>query len=361
MRPYTIGCALLMGCACVAAAHAEPLKDDMVAVVAVKSIKDPAYRPYRAMSAGLDAFDQFRQLAPGAALRFRLIRPDQVDGVENGWNGTSARLAGSETSTPLPVAPDGTFALPRSAEAYADDADVIVNRRNTAVSFFPSVRTAGLPANTRRLGDLRLECEVLLAIGQKELTATQLASVTWRFAGADWCSSGRAKISSVWPDWPLGVTLVHGGGRQTLRVSGYHYYAPIQDKSLPDDTLIEFEFWGDASAERKRRHVAQWPLLLTTSTKVAVYQRPLKTGEQSIYASTVTLTRGNWEFRLASAGAQISLGTNAGAAAVAGVAHPLLWQGRKALAFKAEHSGEYEFALDLSDIDRPVATIRRAP
>lgn len=336
-----------------------PDSEESIAEVAVNGTRNPALKPYRALSAGLDAFDQYRALAPNATLQFKLSKRAEFNQYKGSWDGVSLRLAGNGTSIPVPIGADGKFTLPRSKEAYEDDADLIVNQKKSVVRFSPDVRTPGLPANVRRLGDLRLECKVLVAIGKNELSFAQRAAISMIALG-DWCSPSFGKIWFSSPGWSMHTTIVHGGKRTPLNSYGYQFNAPLGDKSLPDDALLEFEFWSDASAERKKQFLALWPFYLKSSVNKWGPGPAFELKESARYSAVMPLKPGKWRFHVDSKDREIGLGANAGKGHVAlGLEHALEWEG-EALQLEVEQAGTYEFSLDLQNPDRPVATIRRA-
>lgn len=335
--------------------------DDSIATVVVASVRNPALKPYRIMSAGLDAFDEFRHLAPNAVLKFELDKPELAGASKTDWNRVTLRIAGDTLSLPVPIASDGTFTLPRSQQAYDEGADLVTNQKKGAVAFAPRVYTPGLPEYTRRLGDFRLECQVLMAIGKKELGLGQRMMFTTMFGTSDWCSAKRAQIASVRPEWPIRITQINGAQRREIPAQGHRFFAPIQDKSLSDDTLYEFEFWSKATPERRRQYIAQQPLSVKTSMNKWREGTALEADGNHVYKARMALQPGEWKFNFESAGREIAFGANAGMlSASPGVTHPLIWHGAQRLTFKVEQAGQYDFSLDLQDLDRPAVTISRA-
>lgn len=82
-------------------------------------------------------------------------------------DGLSLRLASDSVSIPITIDTDGRFAIPRSQAAYDADATFILNKKNGLFTYYPDIRTPGLPQNVRRLGDLRLECFVWQAVARE--------------------------------------------------------------------------------------------------------------------------------------------------------------------------------------------------
>jgi hypothetical protein len=327
--------------------------------VVVESMRNPQLKSYRAMSAGLDAFDKFRAYAPNATLRFRLSRRTDLFGEQKAWDGVTLRVAGKETSIPIPLAADGTFALPRNQAAYDEDADLVLNQKKETINFLAEVHTPGVPANARRLGDLRLQCRVLLAILKPDTNLAMRAFFNTVFLGSDWCASNRARIGVFLGDWPMSATAVYEGKRKPITSGGYGFLPPIQDKSLPDDALIEFEFWSKASAERKKEFLAQTPLFLKSSADKWRAGTPLQMRESGRYSAVMQLQPGSWLFRMESTGRALALGGDRRETPVALSSDIALKYHGGRLALKVEQAGKYEFSVNLQDPDHPVCTIKR--
>lgn len=231
-------------------------------VVRVDGLTDPDEQSYRAMVRGMDAFEQYHALAPTATLRYRLY--PRLPGVRA--QGTTLTIHGDSVDIPVPLADDLTFTLPRDAKAWDERADVVTNRKSRSFAWGPDVRTPGLPPNTRRLGDLRLECEIdraaRLLVGFKPpayLVLEATVNVCKTYPGA-WLYYGDRAV--------FNVTLVHGGRREPLFSSSLYgdalakpfqlfydfypllvdrtYTIKVSDTSWPDDTLVELEYMDDA-------------------------------------------------------------------------------------------------------------------
>ncbi len=163
---------------------------EQIAEVAVTGTKNPALKPYRIMSAGMDAFDEYHQLAPAALLKFKLKKRTETSARKSNWDQVSLRVAGNETSILIQIAPDGTFTLPRNQQAYDEDADLILNQKKSSIGFVPDVRTPGLASDVWRLGDLRLQCHVAMGIGKKELNFAMRAALERDLSGWKLVRSG---------------------------------------------------------------------------------------------------------------------------------------------------------------------------
>lgn len=206
--------------------------------VEVSSIKDPELQPYRRMVRGLDAWEEKRALAPKADLRFELWtkdgKPAQTDGLQ-------LRIAGDSVDIALPLDANGTFVLPRSQEAYDDKADLVSNRKKGEIRWRPRVRTPGVPANARRLGDLRLECEVGAAVRKEEIPLLMRAGAV---AAGSLCRLPMTGYNFRSPQRLASATLVAGERRIGLPLfgKGEGFQAPLRDRSWDDEALVMFEF-----------------------------------------------------------------------------------------------------------------------
>lgn len=208
--------------------------------VSVNGIKNPEMRSYRSVWAGLDAFDEYRALAPAAPLRFRILH---ADGSPAGSaDGLALRLAGDEGSVPVPIGADGLLTIERNRAAYDADASFILNQKDGVFSARPEIRTPGLPADVRRLGDLRLECRVMVAIAKERMSFVAKAALNTLMLGSDWC--GRKDMNLAFPAPPglADARISHGGRTLELTLHDKDFMAPVGDRSWPDDALITLTF-----------------------------------------------------------------------------------------------------------------------
>lgn len=206
--------------------------------VQVSSIRDPALRPYRRMVRGLDAWSEKRTLAPNASLRFELW---STDGRPAAPDGLQLRIAGDKVDIALPIDAEGSFELPRSQEAWDDEADLVLNRKNDQYRWRPRVRTPGVPENARRLGDLRLECEVSAAVGKEDIPLLYRAGAV---AAGGLCRLPMVGYIYRAPKRLASVSVVPGErkARLPLHGAGEGYHAPLRDKSWDDEALVVYEF-----------------------------------------------------------------------------------------------------------------------
>ena len=258
--------ALVLGCGTVFAAETpgKAAAPTVLPPVQVGAHRDPVEKSYRKIVSGMDLFEQRRGLAPNAPLRFKLLPRSRDANMQ----GITVSIVGDSVTIPVPVAPDNTFTLERSRKALAEDAVVMTNRKTRSMTWRADIRTPGLPPNTRRLGDLRLECLVGM---EADLVSNvrpffgDIANFLLRAQG--YCERGEVYYL-FFAERPLfSVTLVAGNRREVLSVDNLYaglsrdpriaddldycdcqvlldrtYYAPLADKSWPNDTLVVLEY-----------------------------------------------------------------------------------------------------------------------
>jgi hypothetical protein len=249
-------------------AGAAAAADDPGAIT-VTALRNPVDKSYRKMVSGMDLFEREHALAPKASLRFKLLPRLASTDMED----IDVRIVADSFETPVDVAPDHTFALPRNRKALAEDASVRPNRKARSMTWRTDIRTPGLPPGTRRLGDLRLECKVGM---QAELVSDIrpiIGAIAWLLQKSQGFCDDRDAPYLFFAERPLfGVTLVDGARRQTLPVGALYagatdgrmpkadlahcdcqvllersYMLPLGDRSWPDDTLVQFEYMDDAN------------------------------------------------------------------------------------------------------------------
>ena len=232
--------------------------------IAAKANRDPVEKSYRKMVRGMDLFDAERSLSPNGVLRFKLL-PRRAD---TDMKSIELEVIGSTVAFAVPVLPDDTFTLERNATALAENAQVIPNRKAQSMTWRSDIRTPGLPPNTRRLGDLRLECRVGMQAGLISNSSNLIGRITQAVLDTPAYCDRKAPLYLFFADRPLfSVALVHGGRREVLSIDKLYasasddpglksdlpycdcevlvdrtYVLPLGDKSWPDDTLVEFEY-----------------------------------------------------------------------------------------------------------------------
>jgi hypothetical protein len=234
-------------------ALAADMDKEEAAKVHINAMKDPELKNYRAIMAGLDKFDQLHALAPAIPqLRF------QFEGKRMLIDGQlpAARIAADDFSIPLTPDQDRRLTIPRSQAAYDAKAELVLNRKKSEARVEAYVRTPGLPDNQYRMGDVRLDCQVKVAIGKEEIPFWANAMINTLLLTTDWCSwfkgatpkggdrnwshKATAKLSAA--------TLRDGERSLALKVDGKNFRLPIGDTSWSNDAIVELEFAASAEA-----------------------------------------------------------------------------------------------------------------
>ena len=232
--------------------------------VTVKANRDPVEKSYRRMIRGMDLFENERSMAPNASLQFRLL-PRRRD---TDMNSIELEVIGTNTAFTVPVTPDHTFSMLRNKQAYEENAQVTPNRKRQSMTWRTEIRTPGLPANTRRLGDLRLECRVGMEAGLVSSGNTFAGRLTSALLDTPAYCDKKAPQYLFFAERPIfSVAMVFGGRKEILSIDKLYaaasddpklkddlpdcdcevlidrtYFLPLGDRSWPDDTLVEFEY-----------------------------------------------------------------------------------------------------------------------
>ena len=273
MRSLIGGALLLSSLSCLPWAAAQEAAAPKPQTVTVTSTRDPVDKSYHKMIRGMERFERQHALAPQATLRFRLLpRLPSVD-----MRGITLKVVGDRITVPVPVAAeDNSFVLPRNEQALREDAAVIANRKTTSMTWRAQVITPGLPPDTRRLGDLRLECLVGVEAGLVSNSSPLFGWISNALNSPEQVCNSPDGNFLFFTERPLfSVTLragerseilpfrmLYAGGEQTRDMLDYcdcqvfldrTYYAPIWDRSWPDDTLVSFEYMDDPAPAAEAR------------------------------------------------------------------------------------------------------------
>ncbi|TDP72534.1 hypothetical protein [Roseateles toxinivorans] len=255
-----------------AALCAQPLlaqpKEALPQVTVTGTSSEPVEKSYRKMVRGMDYFERARAaLAPDASLRFKLLPRKPGTDVDH----IILELIATTFDYRVPVAADHTFVLTRDPKALQEDAVVSPNRKRLTMTWRTEIRTPGLPPDTRRLGDLRLECLVGLESGLIS-NLSLVARLADLFTDSKSYCGRKAARYLYFAERPLfSVTLVAGARREVLPTDRLYaaasddpdfksdlpfcdcevlvdrtYFLPLGDPSWPDDTRVEFEYMDDS-------------------------------------------------------------------------------------------------------------------
>jgi hypothetical protein len=253
--------------ACTALCAQEKPRYALPRVTVKGTSSDPVEKSYRKMVQGLDYFERARAaIAPNASLRFKLLPRKPGTDMDH----IVLEVIGSTFDYEVPIAPDHTFVLERNLKALQENAVVSPNRKRLSMTWRTEIRTPGLPPGSRRLGDLRLECQVGLEADLVS-NSSPIARIADLFTdNKSYCDREDAKYL-YFAERPLfSVTLVAGARREVLPIDQLYamasddpdlkydlpycdcemlvdrtYFLPLGDHSWPDDTRVEFEYMDD--------------------------------------------------------------------------------------------------------------------
>jgi hypothetical protein len=235
--------------------------------VTVTGLSNPVEKSYRKVIRGMDYFERARTaLAPDASLRFKLLprkRDTDMDHIV-------LKVIGTTFAYEVPIAADHTFVLARDLKALQEDAVVSPNRKRLTMTWRTDIRTPGQPSDSRRLGDLRLECQVGLEAGLVSNSGPMSRIFDLFTDPVSYCDRKDAKYL-FFAERPLfSVALVAGERREVLPIDQLYamasddrnlkqdmpycdcevlvdrtYFLPLGDHSWPNETRVEFEYMVD--------------------------------------------------------------------------------------------------------------------
>lgn len=253
--------------ACTASGAQERPKQAPQQITITGTSRQAVEKSYRKMVQGMDYFERARAaIAPAASLRFKLLPRKPGTDMDR----IVLEVIGSSFDYAVPIAPDHTFVLERDVKAMEEDAVVSPNRKRLSMTWRTEIRTPGLPPHMRRLGDLRLECEVGLEAGLVS-NSSPIGRIVDLFTDSKGYCDRKETMYMYFAERALfRVTLVAGARREVLPIDRLYarasddpglkedlpycdcemlvdrtYFLPLGDHSWPDDTRVEFEYMDD--------------------------------------------------------------------------------------------------------------------
>ncbi len=223
-------------------AQSEP---DADSVIHVKGIRDPDWKPYSAMLKGVRRFEEKHDLAPTAELRFILV--PRRSGVD--MNALQVRLQGDDVTVEIPVNAEHTFSLPVEPALVQDKAELTLNRTAGSVRWLPYVRSATTTDTVRRMGDLRLACEVHWAIDKETLPFAARTAISALGGPCNFVSQ-KGTYSFFENRRILRATISLNGRTEPVPVSGYAFTPPLREQRWNNDSLIELQFAEESRPEQ---------------------------------------------------------------------------------------------------------------
>lgn len=241
----------LMLCLCAAAVQAqadtaqatEPSAQDVAASVNVKGIRDPDWKPYSAMLKGVKRFEEKHGLAPGAQLRF-ILEPRRAD-VD--MHTIALRLESDEAAMAIPLGERNIFTLPVEQGPLYEKAELSVNRKAGSVRWIPYVRSAASSDTIRRLGDLRLACEVHWAI-DKDTLPFAMRTAMGALGGPCNFVSQKGTYSFSEPRRITAATISYNGKSAPVPFSGSSFTPPLREQDWSDDSVVALTFDNEQAA-----------------------------------------------------------------------------------------------------------------
>lgn len=222
----------------------EQVAQDAAASVNVKGIRDPDWKPYSAMLKGVARYEEKHALAPGAQLRF-ILEPRRAD-VD--MQGIALRLEGEEAGLAIPLEERNVFSLPVGQGPLYDKAELTVNRKAGSVRWIPYVRSAATSDTLRRLGDLRLACEVHWAI-DKETLPFAMRTMMSAMGGPCNFVSQKGTYSFAEGRRITAATISFNGKSAPVPFSGSSFTPPLREQDWSDDSMIALAFDNDQTAQ----------------------------------------------------------------------------------------------------------------
>ena len=222
----------------------EQAGQDAAASVNVKGMRDPDWKPYSAMLKGVLRFEEKHALAPGTELKF-ILEPRRAD-VD--MHGIALRLESDEAGLAIPLGERNIFSLPVEQGPLYDKAQLTVNRKAGSVRWIPYVRSAATSDTLRRLGDLRLACEVHWAI-DKETLPFAMRTAMGALGGPCNFVSQKGTYSFTETRRITGATISYNGKSAPVPFSGTSFTPPLREQDWSDDSMIELTFDNDQAAQ----------------------------------------------------------------------------------------------------------------
>lgn len=204
--------------------------------ITVAGYRHQASFDYAMFLRGADAFVAHHGLAPAASLRFSVRDPRHAPLTD-----LKLALVDDEDRLALPLDREETFALPAGSHFKGEGSWIVANRKSGTLDVYPRVMSPEIPDDQRRLGDLRLECEVMWAM--RKDTAPLFIRVAARLT-AGICHSPNFALHKQVARKLAAAALVQGDRKESIALAkgGYAYIPPLYDRSWSDDARVVLEF-----------------------------------------------------------------------------------------------------------------------
>lgn len=215
--------------------HAQEVEEP---IPSVEILGNPDKKALSFFLKGLDTFEKKKALAPHAEARFLVVNKNKSDQTD-----VTLEYRGSDGSASVLVS-GGIFVLPQRDVATPNNKEIVSNRKAGSLRWGPSVQTPGLPPNERRIGDLRMECEMKWAMEYDDISF--ITRNIFRMAGGP-CSSSKISVSFFSLKKIRSATILFGQEKKNIVVGkdGYEYFSPIYDGDISNEAVITFEYDAD--------------------------------------------------------------------------------------------------------------------
>jgi hypothetical protein len=205
--------------------------------VLVNASKSPFSIDAKALRRAAAAFDKDRSLAPEAPLRFRATDRASTGEALRIW------IEHDDDVETVAVGADGLLSLPPTA--FAKGARLQANRSGKDLKMLPEILSPGTTLRVRRFGDLRLQCRVTLSFTLDELPLYIRAMVP---PVGMVCNSKNFGYY-VYTGFQVESAEIRGadaykavrGDKSMAITKGGDYVAPLHDRSISDDAIIELK------------------------------------------------------------------------------------------------------------------------
>lgn len=214
----------LLTLAAALAAHAAPPELPPVAVEG-ESTASREQQTVADLIAVLDVFERERATyAPAAALHIRVLsRRDLAEQPE-------LELRHGSVREPIVLDALGRFTVPAAWRQLPPDAVVRSKLLSGHLAWMVDVRTPGLPAHTRRVGDLRLACRADLYGGALARGIKPPAFYVMR-AATNVCQSSQV-VFGFFADEPVFAATLNDGGKRTDLVYRWMHGSEMGQRSV---------------------------------------------------------------------------------------------------------------------------------
>ncbi len=222
------------------AAPAEPVANEE-AEIQVSGLAKPKRASLAQFREALKAFAKHRaSMAPAGPLTFEII-PWEKSGVSS-TNLDNVRLAfvSKAGRVEVPIDANHRFILPDLA-LLSDDHRLFSNVGKKPLIIFPRIFSPGTDLTNRRLGDLRLECQVGWGFFKSEVPIVMRAG----FGLVGGCGGKRVKINNRLAKPIANVTVTDAGRTMPVALNPKlpnSYRPPIYDKKLSNEARVKITF-----------------------------------------------------------------------------------------------------------------------